>query len=335
MTKISIMATVADVRCTPELISSLREAGMDSVRINSAHVNPESIKRMVSIIRGVDPDIRILMDTKGPEIRTTAPLESLDITCGSRWIITSGTEPSSEGRIVVAVADIHKYLHQGLIVLVDDGALSFRINSVTDDGAEATALLNGTLNARKTVAIPGIDLPPLPAVSERDHINIIAAREAGIDMIAHSFVRDKADVEALRAEIEGTDIELYSKIECRQAMNNLDEIVEASDGLLVARGDLGTQMPITEIPTLQFQILKACHKADKPAIVATQMLNSMMSAPTPTRAEVSDIALAVMEGASALLLCGETAQGSYPSECVATMRATIDATQQAGLCNIL
>ncbi|MCM1483769.1 MAG: pyruvate kinase [Muribaculaceae bacterium] len=336
MRSTKIMATVADDRCTPAFVQMLRDAGMDSVRINSAHVTPESIELIVGIIHAVAPEVKILMDTKGPEIRTTSLCddrgEGLPVVEGSRWRIgSSATVLTREGMIYVAVEGIHRYLTPGMMVLVDDGDLEFRVDEVTDDCVMTTAIRTGTLGSRKTVAIPGVELPPLPAVSERDRVNIAAARRAGIDMIAHSFVRDAADVRALRAELEGSDIKVYSKIECVQAVENMEEILRESDGLLVARGDLGTAVPLQQLPEIQLRILRLCRLAGKGSIVSTQMLHSMIEKPSPTRAEVSDIALAVMEGADTLLLTGETAQGRYPCEAVEMMRLTIEAAENASL----
>lgn len=327
----AIMATVADHRCTPEFIRALHGEGLDAVRINSAHVTPESIQRMVAVIRSVDSGIKILMDTKGPEIRTADVVAPIGINAGDVVEIASSHCPCLPGRISVMVDNLHQFLSQGCHVLIDDGDLEFEVTHIDGTVVYAKALRSGELQSRKTVNVPGVEIPPLPAVSQRDHENICAARQVGIDMIAHSFVRSADDVAALRREIAGTDIKLYSKIECREAIANFEEILAASDGILVARGDLGTQIPIPEIPALQYSILRRCREVGKPSIVSTQILHSMIFAPSPTRAEVSDIALAVMEGADTLLLCGETAQGQYPSQCVATMRHTIESIESHSL----
>lgn len=332
MNHTSIMATMADVRCSANFVQALRQAGMDAVRINSAHVTPETIVRMVSTIRAVDPEIKILMDTKGPEIRTADNAEPISIAVGDEVIITSSHHPSVQRRISVMVDDMHRIVQPGNHIIIDDGAFDLEVTEIKDCDIHTVARrAGGALGARKTVNVPGVEVPPLPAVSERDRENIRAACAAGIDMIAHSFVRTPSDVEAVRAELSGTDVKLYAKIECRSALEHLDAIMQASDGLLVARGDLGTQIPLSAIPLAQYQIIAHCRQAGKPVIVATQILQSMIAAPTPTRAEVNDIALAVMEGADTLLLCGETAQGAYPTECVAMMRETINEIENAGL----
>lgn len=328
-----IMATMADARCTPAFVKEMAEAGMDSVRINSAHVDPESIAAMTATIRSAAPEVAMLMDTKGPEIRTTAladGAESLALTEGERLMLVADPHTATRhGVIAVAVAGLDKYLRAGDRVLIDDGAIELTVadGDGAQSGVAAIVTRGGELGSRKTVAAPGVELPPLPAVSDRDRVNIAAAIECGVSMIAHSFVRSAADVEAVRSLIAGTGITLYAKIECREAVDNLEEILAAADGLLVARGDLGTQVAVESIPVVQHRIAALCHAAGKPVIVATQMLDSMERNPYPTRAEVSDIALAVMEGIETLLLTGETARGAHPVRCVEVMRRTIEETE--------
>lgn len=328
-----IMATMADARCTPAFVKEMAEAGMDSVRINSAHVDPASIASMTATIRAAAPQVAMLMDTKGPEIRTTAladEVDSITLTDGERLTLVADPHTATRrGLIAVAVAGLDKYLHPGDRVLIDDGAIELTVEEAdgAQSGVAAIATRGGLLGSRKTVAAPGVELPPLPAVSDRDRVNIGAAIECGVSMIAHSFVRSAADVEAVRSLIGGTGITLYAKIECSEAVENLEEILAAADGLLVARGDLGTQVAVERIPVLQHRIATLCREAGKPVIVATQMLDSMERNPYPTRAEVSDIALAVMEGINTLLLTGETARGAHPVRCVEVMRRTIEETE--------
>ncbi len=328
-----IMATMADARCTPAFVKEMAEAGMDSVRINSAHVDPASIASMTATIRAAAPQVAMLMDTKGPEIRTTAladEVDSITLTDGERLTLVADPHTATRrGLIAVAVAGLDKYLHPGDRVLIDDGAIELTVEEAdgAQSGVAAIATRGGLLGSRKTVAAPGVELPPLPAVSDRDRVNIAAAIECGVSMIAHSFVRSAADVEAVRSLIAGTGITLYAKIECSEAVENLEEILAAADGLLVARGDLGTQVAVERIPVLQHRIATLCREAGKPVIVATQMLDSMERNPYPTRAEVSDIALAVMEGINTLLLTGETARGAHPVRCVEVMRRTIEETE--------
>lgn len=306
---------------------------MDSVRINSAHIEPQTLRRMVELVRSVDPEIAILMDTKGPELRTTEVACPITLPEGGEVVFGYGTAASTAERLLcAAAADIADYIDAGDLLRIDDGAIEMEAVEKKPDGLVRCRITRGgVLDARKTIALAGGKMPPLPAVSERDRINILAGVEVGIDMIAHSFVRSADDVEAVRGLIEGTGIELFAKIECRQAIGRMEEIAGAADGLLVARGDLGTAIDVAEIPIVQYRALSLCRRMKRRSIVSTQILQSMISAPVPTRAEVSDIALAVMEGAGTLLLCGETARGRYPEECVSVMRRTIDAVESASL----
>lgn len=323
-----IMATVANNRCNAEFVGNLCRAGMTGVRINSAHVSPDSFRQMVKLLRSVNPDIKILMDTKGPEVRTTTLHTPLKIEQGSVLKLAAGTSDSSAECIFIAVNSLADYVNSGTEILIDDGEVSLQVININDEIIEAKALNTATLGSRKTVAITGAELPPLPAVSDRDRENIAAAVECKIDMIAHSFVRSSDDVKAVRNLLGNSAIKLYSKIECNEAVTNLEEILDASDGLLVARGDLGTHIPLQDIPAVQLRAVLAARKAGKSTILATQMLQTMISKPTPTRAELSDIALAVMEGFDWLLLTGETAVGEYPAECVEIARLTAESAEK-------
>lgn len=333
MSTTRIMATVADSRCDREFVGRLHALGMEGVRINSAHVDPDTIRRMVTTIREVSPSICILIDTKGPEIRTTAieGSEPHSLPEGRIIRLRSGVGPTTAECVSVMVDGLERYATEGCRILLDDGEIELTAESVDADGVTARVTKGGLLDSRKTLNIPGTEIPPLPAVSDRDRLSLRAAVEAGVDIVAHSFVRSAADVEAVRSVLAGSSVKLFAKIECREGVGNLQEILDASDGLLVARGDLGAQIEPENIPAVQHRILSLCHAAGKPSIVATHILQSMMTSPTPTRAELSDIALGVMEGASWLLLTGETARGAYPAECIDIMRRTIKATTDARL----
>ncbi|MDE6826577.1 MAG: pyruvate kinase [Paramuribaculum sp.] len=326
----TVMATVADTMCTPEFIERLHSAGMTGVRINSAHASPEAIEAMVGVIRSVDPSISILMDTKGAEIRTTATLdyEEIALAEGDEMRITEHATAVTTGSVIAITASgICDKVVAGTHILLDDGEVE--LEATGNDGNELTCQVvkAGRLGARKTVSFQGVESPEaLPALTERDRAAIRAGIRAGIDIVAHSFVRSAADVEAVREELAGTDIKLFSKIECRRAIENFDEILSASDGLLCARGDLGAEVGIMYVPAVEMHTIAECRAASKPVIVATQFLQSMMDSPVPTRAEAADIAWAVMQGADTLLLCGETARGKYPEECVKWMKSVIDTT---------
>lgn len=334
-----VMATVAADRCSDlrSVLRALRDAGADGFRINSAHATVESLAGFVAACRDIDPAICILMDTKGPEMRTTAVDRPLSFAPGDMTtVVSSSDETSVAGRICVAVAGLHRYVAVADRILFDDGLIAAEIVAIDPDGTlQVRIVRGGVLGSRKTVAFSNGIVPPLPAVSQRDALFIRAAVECGVDIIAHSFVRSADDIRALRSLIGHSPVRLFAKIECREALANIDGIMAESDGILVARGDLGTALPLCELPSVQIAVMRRCRAAGKPAIVSTQILQSMIDSPIPTRAEVSDVALAVMEGADMLLLCGETAEGRYPCECIDVMRRTILSTEAAGLRDIL
>lgn len=330
MNRTTVMASVASDRCTPGHIAEMRGAGMESVRINSAHVTPDEMAHMVETIRGVDPDIKILIDTKGAEVRTTAPKTvPAAFTEGAIVSLSADTSHTTSSHIGVR-ADISS-VAEGTRILIDDGAIELNVTDNRGQQLTARVIRGGIIDAAKTITFVGAVLPGLTAVTERDRLAIATAKKLDIDMIAHSYVRSAADIEAVRRELGDSPITLYAKIETKAATECIGEILAAADGLLVARGDLGTQIPLEALPAVQFKALKACRAAGKPSIVATQILASMMDSPSPLRAELSDIALAVMEGADCLLLTGETARGNYPAETVGMLRRVIEYTTSQGL----
>lgn len=324
MSETKIMATLSDRRASAEFIKALYNAGAESLRINSAHVEPATLGEMVKMVRSTAPAMKILMDTKGPEMRTTDCPTPLQLTEGEIFEISTSDSPTEHGHIHTRAEGIVDLAHTGDLMLIDDGVIEIEITGTENHRIYGIVRRGGMLESRKTMAFSHGELPDLPAVSERDRLMIRAASETGIDMIAHSFVRRAEDVEAVRQAANNPHIEIYAKIECRDALANLDPIIAAADGILIARGDLSTAVDPTTIPALQYKIARRCREAGKPFIVSTQILNSMIDNPRPTRAETSDIAIGVMEGADRLLLCGETAQGAYPVECVETMHRTIE-----------
>lgn len=333
----AIMATLTYSQCTPEFISLMTARGMQGVRINSAHVTGRQMSDMVRAIRSAAPSAVILTDTKGAEVRTTdapVPVEFLE---GETTVaIYAPQSLTTHEAICLNAPDLGLYVRHGQLMTIDDGALRFTVEDIDGNRLLLRALNSGVLGARKSVNFPGIDLPHLPSVTEKDREAILAAPEAGVDIIAHSFVRTARDIEAVRevlrsatddsGTISASDIKVYAKIECRMALEHLDEIMNAADGILFARGDLGAAIPIEEIPVIQQKVMERCTQRGLPVILSTQILQSMITSDTPTRAEVTDMYLGVMQGASWMLLCGETAQGLYPAECVDIMRRTIETT---------
>lgn len=331
MKKPLIMATLADDRCTPDHISAMVEAGMQGVRFNSAHASPDDIVRLTAMVRAVDPRQVVLVDTKGAEVRTTALAAGCDevpVAEDARvTIIDGGAEPTTVRRFCITASGVCAHAREGMSVVVDDGAICMRVERVTPDSVECRVTKGGRLGSRKTVCFRGIELDALPAVTDRDRAAIEASIAAGVDIIAHSFVRSEADVAAVRALLADVPgVMLYSKIECPEAVRNMASILVASDGLLCARGDLGASCGIDRVPAVEMECIARCRKADKPVMVATQLMHTMMLEPSPTRAEAMDIGYAVAAGVDTLLLTGETARGHYPVQCVEWMRRIINTT---------
>ncbi|MDE6277951.1 MAG: pyruvate kinase [Muribaculaceae bacterium] len=321
-----IITTVSDRRCDVDFIRSLFEAGMNVVRMNSAHLGEAGITRIVENCRQVSLRIGIMIDTKGPEIRTTAneaPDDKIFFREGNEVeFVGNSSESTTRRRICLNYADIASDVHEGMHFLIDDGELDFLIEGV--DAAtgviRARCLNDGQLGSRKSVNIPGSDIR-LPALSERDKATLAVAARLGVDFVAHSFVRSASDIGAVQDELDrlGSDMKIIAKIENQQGVDNFDEILEASYGIMIARGDLGIEVAAERIPVIQHEMIQKCIATHHPVIVATQMLHSMITNPRPTRAEVSDIANAVYQRTDCLMLSGETANGRYPVEAVRTM----------------
>lgn len=325
MKQTKIVATISDLKCDVDFLRDLYEAGVNIIRINTAHATPEGMENIINNVRKVSPAIGVLIDTKGPEIRTmkTVTGEPIEYKGGSTVRITGNTEKlTTPEEIFISYTDIAKDVNVGNQMLFDDGALSITITKVEDGVIEATVDNDGKLGNRKTVNVPGVHID-LPSITEKDRKNIIFAIEHDIEFIAHSFVRSVEDVKAVQAILDeyNSDIKIISKIENQEGVDNIDSIIEASYGIMIARGDLGIEVPAYKIPGLQMRMIRKCVFANKPAIVATQMLHTMMENPRPTRAEVTDIATAIFNNTSAIMLSGETASGKYPVEAVKVMSA--------------
>ena len=294
---------------------------MNVVRMNTAHATMEGMKGVIKNARAVSSNLALLIDTKGPEVRTTDVAEPLLYKTGEVVKIFGRPDVDSTHDIInVSYADIAKDLKVGNDILIDDGALDMRVIDIIGPMVVAQVMNDGVLGAHKSVNIPGRHID-LPALTEKDKHNILFAIEQDIDFIAHSFVRNAQDVKAVQDILDEhhSDIKIISKIENQEGVDNIDEIIDASYGIMIARGDLGIEVPIEEIPGIQRQIIRKCVMKKKPVIVATQMLHTMINNPRPTRAEVTDIANAIYSRTDALMLSGETASGRYPVDAVQTM----------------
>ena len=317
-----IVATISDKRCDVDFISQLYEEGMNVVRMNSAHLDREGFMKIINNVRAVSRRIPLLIDTKGPEVRTTvAENDRIELKSGDMIKVKGDiNQISTHDCIYVSYPHFVRDLRVGDDILIDDGEIDLKVVSKDDAYLTCIAQNDGSLGSRKSVNIPGVRIN-LPSLTEKDRKNILFAIEQNLDFIAHSFVRsiqDLIDIQEILDE-HNSPIKIISKIENQEGVDNIDEIIQHCYGVMVARGDLGIEVPQERIPGIQRKLIRKCVKAHKPVIVATQMLHSMIENPRPTRAEVNDIANAIYYRTDALMLSGETAYGKYPIEAVRTM----------------
>ena len=328
-----IVATISDQRCDVDFIQSLYKAGMNVVRINSAHMNEEGFNKVIGNTRQVSSRIGILMDTKGPEIRTTPTRQPIDFHTGEP-VMVMGNPDAETTRECINVS--YRYftddMKMGDDMLIDDGDLSLRVTEKHPGFLVCEVQNDATLGSRKSVNVPGVRIN-LPSLSEKDRKNILYSIEHKVDFIAHSFVRSKQDVLDIQRILDEhqSPIKIIAKIENQEGVDAIDEILEAAYGIMIARGDLGIEVPAEKIPGIQRVLIRKCVEMKKPVIVATQMLHSMIRNPRPTRAEVTDIANAIYYRTDALMLSGETAYGKYPLEAVQTMTKVISESEKTKL----
>ena len=316
-----IVATISDQKCDVEFIQQLYDAGMNVVRINTAHQSIEGSRIVIENIRKVSDKIAVLIDTKGPEIRTTVTRDPISIETDDIIRFKGDPDrPSVPGLIHVNHDGFVSDLSVDDKILIDDGELAFLVVEKKEDELICQAQNGGLLKSRKSVNVPGVAIS-LPSLNEKDKRYIQFAIEEDIEFIAHSFVRTKEDVLAIKQilALHQSKVKVIAKIENQQGVDNFDEILEHVYGVMVARGDLGVEIPAEKIPGIQQDLILSCIKRKKPVIIATQMLHSMIDNPRPTRAEISDVANAVYTRTDALMLSGETAFGKYPVESVETM----------------
>ncbi len=319
-----------------EKLRALMLAGMDAARFNFSHGTHESHLALLTKVKRVRDElgaaVATILDTKGPEIRVkTFASGSVTLAEGAAFTLTTRDVPGDESCVSVTYSNLHNELKPGCRVLIDDGLIELRVEEVRGQDIVCTVACGGPLSSNKSINIPDVHIQ-LPSLTEKDKEDLRFAVEQDFDFVAASFVRKASDVEDIRAclkEYGGEHIRIISKIENSEGVENLDEIIAASDGLMVARGDLGVEIPAYEVPILQKTMIKKTSMAGKPVITATQMLDSMIRNPRPTRAEVSDVANAVFDGTSCVMLSGETASGKYPLEAVQTMVDTIRAAELA------
>ena len=321
--RVKILATLGPASSNPEMAGKLFEAGADVFRLNMSHLPREQLADKVAMLRALESVYRrpvgILVDLQGPKLRVGAFADEagvmLDV--GATFTLDSDKKPGDATRVHLPHPEILQALEKGHALILDDGKLKLMVESASKTKAVTRVVIGGVLKARKGVSLPDTVIP-VSAMTDKDRADAEVAAEVGVDWIALSFVQRPEDIADLR-KIVGRRAAILAKIEKPQAVQRLDAIMEAADALMVARGDLGVEMPLEKVPGTQKRITRAARRTGKPVVVATQMLESMITAPVPTRAEVSDVATAVFEGADAVMLSAESASGSYPIESVTMM----------------
>ncbi|WP_339321822.1 pyruvate kinase [Paenibacillus sp. FSL W8-0194] len=336
MRKTKIVCTIGPSSESLENTKKLILAGMNVARLNFSHGDFEEhgnrIKNIRQAAKELNKTVAILLDTKGPEIRTgKLAVEPIELVQDEYITLTTEEILGDKDRISITYKDLPNDVEVGSTILIDDGLIGLTVVGVEGTEIKCRIVNGGTIKSKKGVNVPGVAIS-LPGITEKDANDIVFGIEQDIDFIAASFVRKASDVQEIRdllAKHNASHIKIISKIENQQGVDNLDEILEASDGLMVARGDLGVEIPAEEVPLVQKRMIEKCNLAGKPVITATQMLDSMQRNPRPTRAEASDVANAIFDGTDAIMLSGETAAGKYPVESVLTMSRIAEKAESA------
>ncbi len=320
--RVKILATLGPASQDPAVLASLFEAGADVFRINMSHASHDAMRERVRAIRTLEQrfgrPIGILVDLQGPKLRVgTFADTGVALLKGDSFVLDADPTPGDATRVHLPHPEILRALRPGHAMLIDDGKVKLRVTEASETRAVAVVEVPGRISNRKGVSLPDTEIL-VSAMTPKDRSDLDAALNEGVDWIAVSFVQRADDVAEVKKIVRGRALVL-SKIEKPQAIDRLDEIIEMSDALMVARGDLGVEMPLEKVPGLQKRITRMARRLGKPVVVATQMLESMITSPVPTRAEVSDVAQAVFEGADAVMLSAESASGQFPVEAVATM----------------
>lgn len=337
MRKTKMICTIGPASEDIEILEKVMLAGMNASRHNFSHGDHEEHKgRMVKVrelAKKHNREIAIILDTKGPEIRTGKFEPSkLELTKGSEFTVYAGDMSviGDTTKCAVTYEGLANDVKPGNTILIDDGLVGLTVKSVEGNAIKCEVQNTGLVGTHKGVNVPGVSIK-LPALTEKDASDLIFGCEMGVNMIAASFIRKVEDVKAIRKLLDdngGERILICSKIENQEGVDNIDSILEASDAIMVARGDLGVEIPIENVPAVQKMIIKKCNAAGKPVVTATQMLDSMIRNPRPTRAEVSDVANAILDGTDAIMLSGESANGTYPVEAVSTMAKIAEETEK-------
>lgn len=327
MRKTKIICTIGPASEKEEVLSKIIEAGMSVSRHNFSHGDHEEHRKRMELVKSLakkhNKPIAVMLDTKGPEIRTgNFSAGKVELKEGSNFTIYAGGDVAGdETKCSVTYEGLAKDVKPGDMILIDDGLVGLEVQSVEENKVTTLVKNSGMVSNHKGVNVPGVSIK-LPAITEKDIADLKFGCELEVDLVAASFIRKASDVEEIRKVLKdngGENIMIFPKIENQEGVDNIDEIIAVSDGIMVARGDLGVEIPIEKVPVVQKLIIEKCNKAGKPVITATQMLDSMIRNPRPTRAEASDVANAIFDGTDCIMLSGETANGKYPVEAVETM----------------
>lgn len=329
--KTKILGKIADNKSDVDFLKTVFDAGLEIAWLNTAHQTIEDAEHLIGRIKAVNPQVAVMIDTKGPEVRTKNVEESFHIKRGETIFVSGNLEHRSDGDHMVHVdyPNFHNEVPVGTTILYDDATIGFVVESKVGDALKCRVENDGTVKNKKSINTPGVHIE-LPALTEKDKSFIRFCGKHNIEFIIHSFVRNKQDIADIRQitdEFPGYKPSIISKIENREGFDNLEEILNYSDGAMVARGDLGAEVPFEEMPFMQKKMIEMCVKKGKACIVATQVLDSMIRNPRPTRAEVLDVANAVLEGSGAVSMSGETAYGDYPVEATALMSRVMSYTE--------
>ena len=335
MNKTKIICTLGPASDNKKVFTELVKNGLSVARLNLSHGDQDYLLKLINMIKEVREEqnvpVAILMDTRGPEIRTKKFVDGqVKLTAGKKVRLCLGDFEGTAEKFCITYEDLHKDVSVGSSILIDDGLIEVEVVAIEGTDIVCTVKNGGVVKNRKGINVPRVDVK-LPAITEQDAKDILFGIEQGIDYLAASFIRTKEDVQYIRDLLDsngGEHVHIISKIESQTGVDNIQEIIEVSNGIMVARGDLGVEMPAEEIPKIQKKIILMCNQSGIPVITATQMLDSMINNPRPTRAEVSDVANAIYDGTDTIMLSGETAAGAYPVEAVKTMRRIAIATEQ-------
>jgi pyruvate kinase len=333
MKKTKIIATISNKTCSVDLLERMYHAGMDVVRLNTAHQSLEDALPVIRNIRAVSDRIAIMIDTKGPEIRTVEMKEPIAVKSGDIVHMKGVSEELLPGEFVCVSYD--RFAEDVSLddrILIDDGDIELRVQEKIGDTLRCIVKNDGYICGRKSINVPSVNIRHLPSLSEKDKAFIVFAADQGVDFIAHSFVRKKEDIFAVQEILDRkrSPIKIIAKIENQDGLDNIDEILDHAYGAMIARGDLAIEVPAEKIPIIQKNLVKKCIERRKPVIIATQMLQSMVVSPRPTRAEVSDVANACLDRTDAVMLSGETANGKYPLEAVKMMAKIAKEVESSG-----